>query len=211
MEIFTANWISFVITGLGTLFLLGEVLVNMKGVFGLLGIGFITVYFLSFLDPGMFVVMMVIYLIGLMLIVIDGKIINDGTLATVGIALMIVSVGLSSPDWVAGLYAVIGVLIGGFSSLGFLKVFKQRPMWKKMALIDSLTEEKGYSTMNTAYKNLLGKEALTMTDMRPVGTIRIDHAEYSAITNGQWIKKDTPVTVVKVDGTRILVEKTEEF
>lgn len=209
MDGFSTDWISFVVIGLGTLFLFGELLVNMKGIFGLLGLGFITVYFLSYLDPGMFILMMVIYLIGLMLIIIDGKIINDGTLAVVGVALMIVSVGFSSPDWVAGLYAVIGVLIGGFTSLIFLKVFKQRQMWNKMALIDRLTEEEGYSTMNTSYKELVGKEAVTLTDMRPVGTIKINNGKYSAVTNGQWIEKETSVTVVKVDGTRILVEKTE--
>lgn len=210
MEGFPADWVSLVITGLGTLFLFGELLVNMRGFFGLLGFGFITVYFLSYLDPGMFVLMMVIYLIGLLFIIIDGKLLNDGTLAAVGIALMVISVGLSSPGWVAGLYAIIGVVIGGFTSLAFLKVFKHRKMWTKIALVDKLTEEKGYSTMNTAYRGLVGKEAITMTDMRPVGVIKIDKNEYSAVTNGQWIKKDTLVKIVQVDGTKILVTISDD-
>ncbi|WP_095742882.1 NfeD family protein [Sediminibacillus massiliensis] len=205
MEPFSSDWISFIITGLGTLFLLGEVLVNMKGFFGLLGFGFITVYFLSFLEPGTFILMMVIYLIGLLLIIIDGKLLNDGTLAVIGAVCMVLSVGLSSPNWTAGLYAVIGVVIGGACSLMFLKVFKRRDMWTKLALVDQLTEDKGYSTMNVSYSELVGKQAVTMTDMRPVGTIKVDGAEYSAVSNGQWIPKDSVVKITQVDGTKILV------
>ncbi|WP_226036915.1 NfeD family protein [Aquibacillus saliphilus] len=209
MEIFSSDWISFIIVGLGTLFLIGELLVNMRGFFGLLGLSFITIYFLSYLDPAMFIIMMIIYLIGLLLIIVDGKIVNDGTLATIGAFCMIISVGLSSPNWTAGLYAVIGVIIGGFSSLFFLKVFKSRNMWTKLTLTDRLTSDRGYNTMNKTHSELINKEGVTVTDMRPVGTIRVDSADYSAITNGQWIKQGTEIKVTLVDGTRILVSKLE--
>lgn len=53
MEVLSADWVALVVTGLGTLFLFGELLVNMKGFFGLLGFGFITVYFLSVVEPSM--------------------------------------------------------------------------------------------------------------------------------------------------------------
>ncbi|WP_026569934.1 MULTISPECIES: NfeD family protein [Sediminibacillus] len=210
MDVFSADWVSFIITGLGTLFLFGELLVNTRGFFGIIGLGFITIYFLSFLAPGAFVLMMVIYLVGLLLIIIDGKFLNDGTLATIGAVCMILSIGLSSPNWTAGLYGVIGVIIGGFCSLLFLKVFKRREMWSKLALVDQLTSEKGYNSMNETYASLVGKMAITVTDMRPVGTIRVDGEDYSAVTNGQWIARDTEVRVVQVDGTKILVSKNKQ-
>lgn len=201
------SWMSLIIVGLGTLFLVGELLVNMRGFFALLGFGFITLYFLNYLEPGMFIIMLIIYLIGIFLIIVDGKIVNDGTLATIGALCMILSVGLSSPNWTAGAYAISGVIIGGFSSLFFLKVFKRRKMWGKLALLDQLTEEKGYSTMNASYKGLIGKTGKTLTDMRPVGTIRIEQEDYSAVSNGQWMTKGTEIVVKQVDGTRILVDK----
>ncbi|MRH43109.1 nodulation protein NfeD [Aquibacillus halophilus] len=209
MASFSGDWISFIIVGLGTLFLIGELLVNMKGFFGLIGLSFITVYFLSYLDPGMFFVMMSIYFLGLILIIIDGKLLNDGTLATIGAVCMILSVGLSSPNWIAGLYAVIGVIIGGVCSLFFLKVFKRRDMWTKLTLSDQLTSDKGYNTMNKTYSELINKEGITVTDMRPVGTIRIENNDYSAITNGQWIERGSKINVTLVDGTKILVSKLE--
>lgn len=204
------SWISFVIVGLGTLFLVGELLVNMRGLSAILGFGFISIYFLNYLEPNMFFIMLIIYLIGILLIIIDGKLINDGTLATIGVICMVLSVGLSSPNWTAGLFAVSGVFVGGISSLLFLKVFKKRKMWGKLALLEQLTEEKGYSTMNRSYKDLVGESGTTLTDMRPVGTIRVKDKDYSAVSNGQWIEKGTPIIVQQVDGTRILVEKTQK-
>ena len=153
--------------------------------------------------------MLIIYFIGLLLIVIDGKLLNDGTLATLGLASMLTAVALAAPDLTSGLYAVIGVLIGGGASFFFLKVFKQREMWTKITLKYQLTKEGGYNSMNEDYEQLVNSEAITLTDLRPVGTIKINNTNYSAISNGQWIEKDSTVRVVEVDGTKILVEKIE--
>ncbi|WP_164668595.1 NfeD family protein [Virgibacillus doumboii] len=206
MDVFSLDWIGFVITGFGTLFLIGELLVNMRGFFGLMGISFITVYFAAYLETGSFIIMLIIYIVGLLLIIIDGKIINDGTLATIGLACMLIAVALTAPNLTAGMYAVIGVLLGGFSSFFFLKVFKRRDMWSKIALVDQLTKEAGYNSMSEDYGNLMEKEGITVSNLRPVGTIRIDNKNYSAVSNGEWIPKDSEIKVVHVDGTKILVE-----
>ncbi|MFG6114317.1 NfeD family protein [Halobacillus sp. MO56] len=209
MGILQNDWVSFLITFFGTLFLVGELLVNARGLFGILGLGFITVFFYSFLSPSMFILMMLIYLIGLILIIIDGKLINDGTLATIGAVCMIIAVGFSSPNWVAGLYGVIGVILGGASSLFFLKAFKRRDMWSKITLIDQLSTEAGYNTMNETYKSLLNEVGVAQTDMRPVGTVQINGKDYSAVTNGQWISRGATIIVESVDGTKILVAKKQ--
>lgn len=207
MDIFSFQWVGFVITFLGTMFILGEVWVNMRGFFGLLGIGFITVYFSVYLETGSFIIMLIIYFVGLLLIIIDGKLLNDGTLATLGLGCMLTSVALSAPTLTAGLYAVIGVLIGGFSSLLFLKVFKHREMWSKITLKYRLTKEGGYNSLNEGYGELLYQKGITLNNLRPSGTIRVNDKDFSAVSNGQWIVKDTEIEVVNVDGTKILVEK----
>lgn len=208
--IFDLTWISLIITGLGTLFLIGEIVVNMRGLFAILGIGFMTVYFSVNLETNSLIIMLIIYFVGLLLIIIDGKLINDGTLATLGLASMLTAVALASDSFYGGLYAVIGVLIGGGCAFLFPKVFKSRQLWTKLTLKDRLTDEAGYSSMNKQYANLVGKTGLAITDLRPIGTIRIDEEEYSAITNAQWIPRDSHVTVNEVDGTRILVSKMTE-
>ncbi|HEY4602651.1 MAG TPA: NfeD family protein [Cerasibacillus sp.] len=207
MQIFSYDWVGLFIAGFATLFLIGEVLVNMRGFFGILGLGFIIVYFSVYVEAESLILMLLMYFIGLILIVIDGKLLNDGTLSTIGAATMILSVALPAPSFIAGVYAVLGVMIGAASSFLFLKVFKRRSMWTKLTLKDQLTTEAGYISMNEAYHELLNKEGATITDMRPVGTIQIKGKEYSAITNGYWIPKGTTIRVVEVDGTKILVEQ----
>lgn len=202
-------WLAFFITFFGTLFLFGELLVNMKGVFGVIGLAFITLYFMSYLSTTMFIVMIIIYLVSLSLIILDGKVINDGTLATIGAIAMLFTVGISAPDLSTGMYGVSGVLLGGFGSMVFLKVFPRREMWSKIALVDQLTSEEGYNSMNESYTHLKGKIGETHTDLRPVGTIVIEDHEYSAVSNGHWIEKGNKVKVVSVDGTKILVKSIE--
>lgn len=208
MEIFELVWIGFVLTGIGSLFLIGEVLVNARGIFGLLGIGFITIYFGAYVvEASFFIIMLILYFLGLILIIIDGKILNDGTLATIGVAIMLVSVALVAPSFTSGLYAVLGVILGTAGSFLFLKVFKKREMWTKIALKDQLTSEEGYNSLNKEYEKLLGQSGITKTDLRPVGTIEVNKKDYSAVSNGQWIEKNTHIQVIQVDGTKILVEK----
>ncbi|MGP4065071.1 NfeD family protein [Oceanobacillus sp. M65] len=207
MDILNLEWIALVITGFGTLFLIGEVLVNMRGFFALLGIGFITVYFGAYVETGSVILMLIIYFIGLLLIIIDGKLLNDGTLATIGLAAMLTAVALPAPNLTAGLYAVLGVLLGTGASFLFLKVFKRRDMWNKLTLKDQLSTEAGYNSINETYATLVDQEGVTLTDLRPVGTIRVNNRDYSAVSNGQWITKGTSIRVTMVDGTKILVEK----
>src|SRR5690625_2132547 len=120
---------------------------------------------------------------------------------------MLIAVALAAPNLNAGMYAICGVLLGGGASFLLLKFFKRREMWSKIALKDQLTKEAGYSSMNADYESLVGKEGITLNDLRPVGTIRINNKDYSAISNGLWISKNSIVRVMQVDGTRILVEE----
>src|SRR5699024_5275806 len=98
---------------------------------------------------------------------------------------------ITAPNLYAGLYAIIGLIIGAGASFIFLKIFKPRNMWGKIALKDRLTDEAGYSTVNQEHLGLVGKKGMTLTDLRPVGTIRIEEVE-------------------SVDGTIILVKESKE-
>lgn len=209
MEAFLANdWAGIILIGFGTLFLLGEILVNLRGIFALLGITFVVLYFYVYTpSPSAFAMMFIIYLVGIILILIDGKLINDGTLATLGLAGMILSVSFAAPNLTAGLYAVISLMLGTGGSLVFLKIFPPRNMWGKIALKDRLTKEAGYTSLNVEHEKLVGKKGVTQTNLRPVGTVVIEDENYSAISDAQWIAKDTNVVVVDVDGTRILVKE----
>ncbi|TDQ41709.1 NfeD family protein [Aureibacillus halotolerans] len=194
-----------------TMFILGEILVKTRGILGAIGLLLMLLYFSYHVSGGALVWMVAIYIIGIALILIDGKLLNDGTLAIIGTLMMIVAIAVPSPSLTYGVAVTIGMMIGVAGALFLLKVFPKRNVWSKLALKDRLTSEAGYNSINLSYKELVGKEGMTMTDFRPIGTVRINETDYSAVSSGQWIKQQTTVNVVAVDGTKIVVKpQTEE-
>src|SRR5699024_6411682 len=152
-ELMQLSFMSCIIIGLGTMFLIGEILVNMRGVFVYLVVFLITTFFyINIPDLNMIINMFIIYIIGLILIVIDGKVLDDGTLTVLGIGSMIASVSITAPNSTSGIYSVIGIIVGGLLSLTFLKIFKPRNMWGKIDLKDRLTKEAGERTFNEQNK-----------------------------------------------------------
>ncbi|WP_018923754.1 NfeD family protein [Salsuginibacillus kocurii] len=197
----------FLVIFLATTFLIGELLVKSKGIFGAIGILLMAFYFGHHIDgvSGLWVI--ILYVAGLALIIFDGKVISDGTVAIFGIVLMIIGVAVPTPDMVYGLLVTMGIILGGFSAALFLKVFPRRELWTKITLRDRLSGEEGYNSINEKYHELVGKEGKAITDFRPTGTIEIEGEAYSATSGGQWLKSGTKVTVDNVDGTRIVVRQ----
>src|SRR5699024_12118331 len=111
------------------------------------------------------------------------KVLNDGTLTVLGIGSMIASVSITAPNLTSGIYSVIGIIVGALLSLAFLKIFKPRKMWGNIALKYRLTTEAGYKTLTEEYKNLISQSEITLTDMKPTGTVKIyekeTHADYT--------------------------------
>lgn len=210
MEVMNIASVGFAIVFLGTVFLFGELLVKAKGTFVILGTAIMTAYFVHHLSSFSGVWVILLYIIGLLLILIDGKFINDGTLALIGIILMILGLALPSPGFVYGALVSMGLIVGAAASFLFLKIFPKRNMWAKMTLKERLTSDSGYNSINETYLDLVGKKGRTVTPFRPIGTIEIDGKQYSATSERQWLEIDEAIVVVSVDGTRIVIAKDHE-
>ncbi|QKS70895.1 nodulation protein NfeD [Paenalkalicoccus suaedae] len=210
MEFLDLNVMGFIVIFLATLFIFGELMVKSKGIFAILGIGIMTMYFSYHLSATDSLWIVVLYTIGLALIIFDGKVTTDGTIAGIGILLMVLGLSLPSPDFTYGIMVALAFLIGAPTSYLFTKVFPKRTMWDKMIFTSRLTSEAGYNSMNDDYKGLIGKQGVTKTPFRPTGTIEIDGKLYSATTDNRWLQEETPIEVVQTDGTRILVKPVEQ-
>lgn len=201
------DWFVFLLVGFGTMALLSEVLTNLRGISAIIGLFVITVYFYFYVpNTSTFILIFIVYFIGLLLIVIDGKLIGDGTLGIFGVLTIFISVAVAAPNFIASLYAIIGVIVGVGLAFLSLKLFPRRNMWEKLTLRDRLTKEKGYSTLSEEYAKLKNQKGVTVTDLRPSGTVRIKGKDYSVVSTGVWIEKGTKVVVTEVDGTKIVVQ-----
>lgn len=56
---------------------------------------------------------------------------------------------------------------------------------------------------------LTGKEGVALSTMRPVGRCEIDGNKYECVAESGYVKKDTPVKVIEVQGSQITVRKIE--
>jgi len=103
--------------------------------------------------------------------------------------------------------AVVLVLVPVFIVLYF-RFFPRSPVGRWLISQDRQDRSRGYASFTPEkYVDLTGKEGISLTVLRPVGTILIDGQKYSAVTGGEFIEKDKTVKVVKVEGSRIVVRQ----
>lgn len=205
MEILDNATIGFFVVFIATLFIFGELMVRAKGIFAILGVVLMAMYFSYHLTASASLWIVLLYVIGLVLIIFDGKVTTDGTIALLGLLLMIFGLALPAPSIVYGILVAMALILAAPASYLFTKVFPSRNMWSKMTLKDKLSSELGYNSMNDSYRELLGKEGETKTPFRPTGTVEIESKLYSATTDNLWLEEGRKVKVISVDGTRIVV------
>ena len=82
-------------------------------------------------------------------------------------------------------------------------VVKSKSMKRTVILTDDTS---GYNT-SVSYKDLLNKEGIADTYLRPSGFIIIDDKKYDAISDGEFIDKNSKLKVILVEGSKIVVKK----
>ncbi|MFT8317520.1 MAG: NfeD family protein [Sporolactobacillus sp.] len=199
----------FIVILLASCLLFAELLVKAKGISGILGSGLFILYFTYFLTDQASPWIVALLVGGLFLIILDGKLFTTGIIAILGFALMAVGCALPAPSLLYGMLVGIAFIIGSCGSLLFRKFLPKRDYLEKLTLRDQLTTDKGYISMNSSYNQLVGKEGVTVTPFHPVGTVKINGRNYSAVTDGLFLAENMAVKVVFVDGTRIVIDQAD--
>ena len=90
-----------------------------------------------------------------------------------------------------------------------MKMLPRTSAWNWLVLHEEERSEAGYIATGQ-HDALVGKEGVAFTPLRPSGTGLIDGRRVNVAADGEFIEKDSPITVVEVEGNRIVVRKTEE-
>lgn len=77
--------------------------------------------------------------------------------------------------------------------------------WKRIVLDTRATREAGFAVQKLELQDLIGKEGVTHTLLRPAGTAIIDGKKYDVVSEGRFIERGTNIQVVLVEGNRIVV------
>ncbi len=71
------------------------------------------------------------------------------------------------------------------------------------------SREDGYlSTQDLDF--YIGKEGTAVTPLRPSGTVDLNGVRLDVVTRGEYIDKDVPIVILKVEGRRIVVKALEK-
>ncbi len=101
-----------------------------------------------------------------------------------------------------GASVTVGVLAGlAVGTILWFRYFPETKFAKRF-----ISEGKiGDTAISDERRALLGRAGVALTDLRPSGTVKIDGRRVDVVTEGQMIDKDTPVTVVAIEGLRVVV------
>lgn len=109
------------------------------------------------------------------------------------------------PDVTQALITIfIGLILGFLSILWLSSKIGKKGIFSNMALQTVQSNSQGYIGVPT--DNLTGHTGIAAVDMRPSGKIEINGKHYDAVAlYGAFIKKDTPIKVIKQENGRMYV------
>lgn len=178
------------------------------GVPGTMGLSAIGLFFFGHLLAGLagFEVI-IMFVIGLILLIAE-LFVPGGILGVIGGALMVMSVifaGESVTHMVLSI--IIAMIIAVVGMVILMKFFgKKLHVFNKLVLRDATTSEEGYVS-NENRIELIGKVGQTLTALRPAGVVQVDDERLDVVSEGTFIDAHKQVTIVKVEGSRIVVRE----
>lgn len=126
------------------------------------------------------------------------------------------------------LFLVFGTLAASFLLMGILMMFFPRiRMFQRLILTNPQpdTANVGPSAASGSERNVaqssppqnstfpeleVGATGTVVTKLRPVGKIKVGDATYSVVTEGRWLEAGAKVSIVDIEGNRIVVEEVQE-
>ncbi|WP_154655297.1 NfeD family protein [Pontibacillus halophilus] len=181
------------------------------GIPGIMGLSSLVLFFYGHTVAGLAgYETIILFVVGLILIVLE-FFVPGGILGVIGVGSVVGALFLSSADIghmalslaIALMVAIIASVIL-FKTMGLEKGFL-----RNIILNDSTSKEKGYVPA-VSREELMGAKGVSLTPLRPSGTGDFDGERIDVVTEGSFIPNNSPIEVVKVEGTRVVVRQIKQ-
>jgi membrane-bound serine protease (ClpP class) len=107
---------------------------------------------------------------------------------------------------VAAFISVLIIILVGVVIVMWIKFFPKSKIGRQMTATRDLASSKA---TEDGLSNLLGKDGEALSDLRPGGFARIDGHRVDVVTQGGMISRGERITVVEVEGNRVVVRKVD--
>lgn len=152
-----------------------------------------------------------IFILGLILLGVEVLVLPGfGIVGIGGLGAMIISIILAAPSLEQAIISLVLAILGTIVLLFLsIKLLPSRRVWQRLVLGVKQEKEEGYVAPSLSLQNLVGTEGISVSPLRPAGAIEVDGERIDVVTDGNFIPVNTPVKVVKVEGTRVIVRRKE--
>jgi membrane-bound serine protease (ClpP class) len=202
-------WLTILLLALGLALIVAEVLtMHSWGLAGIVGGVLVALIFAAHVTVGASTwAGAVLFLAGLALLVLETHVFPGHGLAALG-GLVLIFLGL--------FYALGGAQAGALYSAGtalvvtvgilaaFFSYLPRSPIWRRLGQPMRQSAAAGYVSSQN-YTEYLGRTGVSVSPLRPSGTMEIDDIRLPVVTEGEFIASGTPIQVVAVQGGRIVV------
>jgi len=140
-----------------------------------------------------------------------------GIAGVLGILALVTGLGASLvgesaiwPDWIDAAWQVAAVLV--ITVVVMIIVLRWLPrnrFARRLILDDAMPAAKGYASAPEHEHALLGRTGVAASPLHPAGLAHIDAQRIDVVSDGGFIEAGTPVSVVRVDGNRVVVSAIE--
>lgn len=138
-----------------------------------------------------------------------------GATGVLGIAALVGGLGLSlvgaGATWAVIIAAMgrvaVSLLLAIVAALILLRFLPRLPFGRRLVLETELTAREGFASAPETDRAWLGKRGTTASPLRPAGIADIEGERVDVVSDGDFIDAGDPITVVRVDGNRIVVRR----
>ena len=150
---------------------------------------------------------LILFITGLILLVIEGMVPGFGLPGISGIILGVIGVILAMKSLQSALMSLsVAIIVTTVITVFLIKYGHKSPYLEKIILSSQLKTEKGYTSARSKV-DYLGKEGISVSELRPTGIVEINGERMDALSEGDYIDKSSKIEVVKVEGSKIFVRR----
>lgn len=183
-----------------------EIMTAGFGVAGSISITCFVLYFGGHIIAGLAgYEVVILFLIGIILLLVEAFITGFGIVGGVGILALGGSIVLSAADTGEGLRNFILALVMSSLIISISLKYMVKSKWLDN-LILRYREDKDLGYVGPLQLGqLLGKEGVALTSLRPAGAVEIGGNRVDVVSQGDFIARGEQVEVIKIEGTRVIV------
>lgn len=157
-----------------------------------------------------FLLPVALQLLGVIVVIAEVIVPSGGILAIVACGVFAYSLYIVFTDistFAGGIFLIADVICIPVLIIVGLKLLAKSPV----TLRKTLSKEEGVTSQSPSLESYLGKEGITVTNLRPSGVAIIDDQRVDVISRGEYIEKNSTIVVHSVTANQIIVRKKEEI